>query len=171
MDQQFICTIRERQHVQDDHKLRIALGVYDDLTRLRTTLGEFEGFGLDLEHTVIVADPGALGGKLEGELSTLAVSGRSVTPNLLIRGNAHDGPIEFADWPSGFKHTVPADQLLQFDNWISGSLSEDLNNHLASGACVLIAPVTTAQLEWRISNTLLKYSLSQVQLHDLTSPH
>lgn len=157
--------------MQEDHKLRIAFGVYDDLTPLKTTLGEFEAFGVDLARIAVVADAGALGGRLEAEFSNWEDTENNSLPSLMIRGKSYDGLIKFADQASGVMRSVPAEQLLRFDNWTSGSLSDDLNNHLANGACVLIAPITTAQLEWRISNTLLKYSVSRVQLHDLTNPH
>ncbi|NNE24032.1 MAG: hypothetical protein HKN11_15625 [Rhizobiales bacterium] len=157
--------------MQEDHKLRIALGVYDDFSLLKTTLGEFEAFGLDLECIVIVADAGALGGNLEAAFSVSKQTENAAGPNLLVRGNTQDGLVKFADQPPGVMRSVPAKRLLQFDSWISGNLSDDLNDHLSDGACVLVAPITTAQLEWRISSTLLKYSVSRVQLHDLANPH
>ena len=171
MHQQIICTDRERQRVQGEHKLRIALGVLDEFSPLKATLEEFEAFGLDPGRTVVVADAGALGGKLEAELPTLEICRRTTTPHLLIRGNSHDGAIKLADSASSETGFLPAEQLLHFDSWIVESMSNDLNNHLANGSCVLVAPITTAKLEWRVSNTLLKYSISRVQLHDLANPY
>jgi hypothetical protein len=171
MHQQVICTDRERPRVQDEYKDRIALGVYDDFTLLKSTLEEFEAFGLDLASTVIVANPGGLGGRLEAELPTLDVCKRTTMPRLLIRANSPDGAIKLADFASSLTGYRPTEQLLHFDGWITGSLSNDLNSHLANGSCVLVAPITTADLEWRVSNTLLKHSASRVQLHDLSSPH
>lgn len=169
MHQQIICADRERQRVQDEHKHRIALGVYDDFKLLKSTLEEFEAFGLDPGRTVVVADAGALGGKLEAELPILEVCRRAAMPRLLIRGNSHNGAIKLADFASSVTGFLPAEQLLHFDGGITGGLSNDLNSHLANGSCVLVAPITTAELEWRVSNTLLKHSISRVQLHDLAS--
>ena len=169
MYQQIICTDRERQRVQDQHKLRIALGVFDEFSLLKVALEEFEAFGLNPGSAVVVADAGALGGRLEAELPILKVCRRTTMPRLLIRGNPHNGAIKLADFASSVTGFLPAEQLLHFDDWITGSLSSDLNSHLANGSCVLVAPITTAELEWRVSNTLLKHSTSRVQLHALAS--
>lgn len=154
--------------MQDEHKLRIALGVFDELNQLKTTLGEFEAFGLDPGHTVVVANTGALDGKLEEELAPSEFRDLAVAPSLLIRGNSN-GAAKIADCRAGVTRFLAAEQLLHFEGWVAGRLSKDLNDHLASGACVLVAPITDPGLEWWISNTLLKYSVSPVQLHDLAN--
>jgi len=145
------------------------MGVYDDFKLLKSTLEEFEAFGLDLASTVIVANSGGLDGRLEAELPTLEVCRRTTMPRLLIRGNSRDGAIKLADFASSLTGFLPTEQLLQFDGWITGSLSNDLNSHMANGSCVLVAPISNTELEWRVSNTLLRHSTSRVQLHDLAS--
>ena len=151
--------ITRQRRVHEESKFRVAIGVFDDLTRLNQTLNDFRIIGLDITRTVVLADRGALGGGLEAKFNSADAGGDRDTPVLLVRGKT-EGNLENAE-------IFPARQMLHFEDWISEKLSDDLNERLADGACVLIAPVANVQMEWRMSNALLKHSAGVVQLHDL----
>lgn len=156
--------------MQEDHKFRVALGVVDDFTRLVEILSAFQVFGLDAGDAAVLADHGAIDGKLEDTFSGRAGEGQNNAPSVLIRGKSDDGTEVLVSASTQIAHILTAGNLLHFEDWISGKLSDDLNRHLASGACILIVPITSAELEWRVSNALLKHSISAVQLHDLPIP-
>jgi hypothetical protein len=158
---------RKGDHVQDDQKYRVAIGVFDDLTKLNRALAEFQSFGLDTGQFALLANTGAFAGQLEAKFAIDQGDSKRDNPRLMIRGQPPHADFARGEYSSIESASHIADQLLHFENWIELRFSDDLNDHLAQGACVLIAPITTAQLEWLVSKTLLKYSVSSVQLHDL----
>lgn len=154
--------------MQSEHKLRIAIGVFSEWQTLRRTLDELESCGLAADEVVVLADAGALDGALSQNLVTATGDGHAPVPHVLLRGRDRPGA---GSPPCSIvldETSIPAERLLNFETWIAPRLSRVLDSHLADGACMLIAPVATPQHEWLISSSLLRHSLSPVQLHDLS---
>ncbi len=154
--------------MQEGQKIRIALGVFEDLSGLKRAISEFQAFGLDVGQTVVLADSAGRSRGFDREFRALWAGGHENAPELLIRGDPPNQGNRFVDGIPGVVPAFRAEQLMNFEGWIDGKLSAELNKHLTNGCCVLFAPVSNVQHEWRVSNTLLKHSVGAVQLHDLS---
>lgn len=164
-------TTVEGKLMDEGRKLRVAIGVFDDLVKLHCALTEFRSAGLDAGQVALLADTGALSGQLEEGFSSGNNGGIPKAAKLIIRGRASYA--DDADTPASPTGAVllTHDQMAHFEDWITSRLSNDLNDHLAQGACILIVPIATVSQEQKISQILLNHSTSLVQLHDVALPN
>ena len=149
--------------MEEERKLRVAIAVFDDAATLERALGEFKALGLGLHEFTVLTDNGALSDQLETLYAPEASNLEPDAPQLIIRNREVKGP---ENLPPSARH-VSWERVIDFESWITSRLSEELNQRLARGSCALIVPITTALEERNLSQILLSYSASPVQIHDL----
>ncbi len=153
--------------MQQDDKSRVAIGVFSDVVELRRVVKAFKGCGADTNGIVLLADAGKLSAQLEAEFAAKPSDDERRSPKLFIRDRAKRAALHGAGALPLELEQSATHRLLDFESWISSKLSKDLNEHLAAGACILIFPVASAELEVQVSKILLQHSVGSVQLHDM----
>lgn len=143
-------------------RTRIAVGVFDRIDTLGPALEDLDALGLSKDTLILLFEPSAL----EGALA--AGKGRHVDdlpflPVLFMRG---------VDGHSGFKRlsgraTRVEKRIIDLAGWIEPRMAAVLGKHVSEGACLLFALAATSEDEQAICGILIRYSLGQVQVHDL----
>lgn len=143
-------------------KLRVAIGIFHDIIILCDALDSLAANGCSGGDIILLADSGALGGKLEQQFSTQS-DGEAGSIHILIR---NPDEIE-SDKANGFQSGLTEHQVIHFETWLASRFASDLDGHLQRGGCLLLCPVLSEDQERTITNVLLQYSEDRVQLHDI----
>ena len=145
-------------------KLRVAVGVFHDIAKLRDAVDDLAVAGPRGGDVVLLCDSGAMNGLLDqatGPISDLNV-------HLLVRDSDNKtNPIQASLRDGGLVSNLSRDQILHFETWIDVHLADNLDQQLKCGGCLLLCPVLTAESEQSVSNVLLHHSSHPVQLHDI----
>lgn len=157
----------ESSLVEHDGILRVAIGVFDDLTKLYRVLEEFRTVGLAARQVTLLANAGVLSDQLEAGFVPCRSARTLETPKLVIRGKTPQVGVADVEACASQAAPLTRDQVMHFERWIPAKLSKELNVHLAKGECILIAPIAKVEQERKISEILLDHSTSSVQLHDI----
>lgn len=152
-------------------KLRVAVGVIDDLDQLEETVGELARSGASPGSTVVLTIPGTLCERLLSVSATAHDGRRRDWPTVLVRARDGDPQPKYSPvQEDGTDETVLVDLIARFEEWIQPRLAQSLNSHLTEGACLLFVRIASDETELAISKALLSRSVDLVQFHDVARP-
>ena len=143
-------------------KLRIAVGIFHDVTRLRDALDGLAASGCSGDDIVLLYDAGAMDGRLEEQLANIE---QTITGSIqrLMRSSGRTKPEQ-----SRVKHpALTRDQIPHFEIWLPSQYARKLGDHLRHSGCVLFCNALSEIQEQAIARVLLRHSADPVQFHDL----
>ena len=156
--------------VDEGRRRRVALGIVDEWESLKQILFAFDELDrgeFDVSDAILVGLPDALGGDLATKLTAEAGLDGESLPRVFIQDPA-TGPSDRG------QHTVHGGndggsegRLSHFEDWLSPDLAADLRRQLDAGACLLIVPVASEEIERGVCRALLRFAADRVQAHDL----
>ena len=140
-------------------KLRIAIGVFHDIARLRDALDGLAAIGCSGDNIVLVHGPCAMDGGFEQRLADTEPPLVSAIKTLMrSSGRTEPDQPQLDHQPFRIPH---------FETWLPSPYVQNLDDHLGRGGCILFCTAPSEAQEQEIARVLLQFSADPVQLHDL----
>lgn len=151
---------------KNGQKPRMAIGVFNDLERLRWALDTVNLAGLPMSDLVVIAELDALGGMLE---PFLAETNLNAMPSGIFNVQVFQDIVACSSpaLRTGYLSHLSGAELAHFDTWATPKLSAELHQHLHAKSCILAVPIVGNPEEYLVTQILLDSSISRVQLYDI----
>ena len=142
-------------------KLRTAVGVFHDITRLRDAANSLAAIGCSTDDIILVHETGALNSQLDTNFDDHLSSIPRMIRNL--EGVATKQTNQQAN-----SAALKRGRVAKFETWLPNRLAGDLDDQLSRGGCLLFCTALSDKQELAITNALLQHSADRVQVHDIS---
>lgn len=137
------------------HKIRFVVSVFHSELRLKSAIEDLRRIGVAASDIVLLGCPGALNGHLDD------AAGKFLAGSVeLVDGAGPDGHDQTA-------HSLKQ-QAADFENWIAAPFAQGLKNHITRGGCLLFVATPLSDVEYKVSEMLLRVSADSVQSHEFS---